>query len=80
MGTIQILGTGCAKCNKLEENVRDAVREAGLDYIIEKVTDIQQIVAKGIMMTPGLIINEKIISSGRLLSSKEIAGILSNYK
>jgi small redox-active disulfide protein 2 len=78
MGTIQILGTGCAKCNRLEENARDAVKETGLDFNIEKVTDIQQIVAKGIMMTPGLIINDKIISSGRLLSSKEISEILTN--
>jgi len=78
MRTIQILGTGCAKCNRLEENARTAVKETGLDFVIEKVTDIQQIVAKGIMMTPGLIIDEKVVSSGRLLSSKEIAEIISN--
>jgi small redox-active disulfide protein 2 len=78
MRTIQILGTGCAKCNRLEENARTAVNETGLDFVIEKVTDIQQIVAKGIMMTPGLIIDEKVVSSGRLLSSKEIAEIISN--
>jgi small redox-active disulfide protein 2 len=77
MGTIQILGTGCAKCNKLEENAKEAVRETGLDFDIEKVTDIQQIVAKGVLMTPGLILNNKLISSGRLLSVKEISEILS---
>ena len=73
---IQILGTGCKKCKKLYENAQLAADTLGLTYEIEKVEDIEKITAMGIMMTPALVVDGKVKASGRLLSSKEIAGFL----
>jgi small redox-active disulfide protein 2 len=73
---IQILGTGCPKCKKLAENANNAAKELGIDYELEKITDINKIMSFGIMMTPGLAINDEVKSSGKLLSVKEIKDIL----
>ena len=62
--TVKILGSGCKKCLTLESKVRELVRQNNLDAVIEKITDIQEIVNYGIMMTPGLVINEKVKSYG----------------
>ncbi len=62
--TVKILGTGCKKCLTLESKVRELVRQNNLDAVIEKITDLQEIVNYGIMMTPGLVINEKVKSYG----------------
>ncbi len=62
--TIKILGTGCKKCLTLESKVRELVQKYNLDAVIEKITDIQEIMNYGIMMTPGLVINEQIKSIG----------------
>ena len=59
-----MLGTGCKKCQTLEAKVRDLVATNQIDATVEKVTDIQEMVNYGIMMTPGLIINEKVKSFG----------------
>jgi small redox-active disulfide protein 2 len=69
---IQILGTGCAKCNKLEANVRSAINEKGIEAQIEKVTEMDKIVALGVMITPALIIDGSIISSGKVLPKEEV--------
>jgi len=69
---IKILGTGCAKCNKLEEMVRAAVVELGLDAEIIKITDLNEILEYDIMMTPGLVVDGEIICSGRLPKKDEI--------
>ncbi len=69
---IKILGTGCAKCKKLEELTKKAVEELGLNTVIEKVEDIQKIMEYGIMRTPGLVLNGKIVLSGQILG---LAGI-----
>ncbi|MDZ4182860.1 MAG: thioredoxin family protein [Candidatus Cloacimonadaceae bacterium] len=74
--TIKILGTGCAKCKKLEENARAAIAELGIDASIEKVTELDDIMDYGVMMTPALVIDEAVISSGKLLSASDIAVIL----
>lgn len=74
--TIKILGTGCAKCKKLEENARAAIAELGITASIEKVTDLDDIMDYGVMMTPALVIDEAVISSGKLLSTSDIALIL----
>ena len=73
---IQILGTGCPKCKKLAENAEQAATQLGLEFEIEKVTDIAQIMSFGIMMTPGLAIDGKVLSSGKSLSVDEIKKIL----
>lgn len=64
MISVKILGTGCKKCQALETKVRDLVAANNIDAAVEKVTDIQEMVRYGIMMTPGLIINEKVKSFG----------------
>ena len=69
---IQILGTGCPKCKKLEENARKAITELDGDYEIEKVTDLNEIMEYGIMMTPGLAINKHVKSVGKLLTPDQI--------
>ncbi|MBN2564413.1 MAG: TM0996/MTH895 family glutaredoxin-like protein [Candidatus Eisenbacteria bacterium] len=73
---IQILGTGCPKCKKLEDNVRAAVHELGLEVEVEKVTAINDIIGFGVMVTPGLAIDGDVKSSGKLLSVDEIKGLL----
>ena len=64
MVTVKILGTGCKKCQTLEAKVRDLVAVNNIDAAVEKVTDIQEMMNYGIMMTPGIIINEKVKSFG----------------
>ena len=64
MISVKVLGTGCKKCRTLEAKVRDLVATNQIDATVEKVTDIQEMVNYGIMMTPGLIINEKVKSFG----------------
>lgn len=63
---IKVVGSGCPKCNKLSENVTKAADELGLDYQIIKVTDLMEIAETGIMQTPGLIINDKIVVTGKV--------------
>jgi small redox-active disulfide protein 2 len=64
MISVKILGAGCKKCQNLESKVRELVTTNNIDAVVEKVTDIQEMVKYGIMMTPGLIINEKVKSFG----------------
>ena len=74
---IKILGPGCMKCVQLYENAKKAVEELKIDYTIEKVTDIQKIMDYGVMMTPALVINGEVKSSGKVLSPEEIKKLLS---
>lgn len=69
---IKILGTGCEKCIKLEKNVREAVAELGIDAVIEKVVDLKGIMVYGVMSTPALVVDDKVKSSGRVLSVEDI--------
>ncbi len=73
---IKVLGSGCSKCKKLEENVRKAVAEKGLEATVEKVTDLKVIMSYGVMSTPALIIDEKVVSAGRLLSVSDVVKLL----
>ncbi len=73
---IKILGTGCAKCNSLEELTKKIVAELGLTATFEHVTEMQDIMAYQVMSTPALVINEVVKSSGRIPSREEIAGWL----
>jgi len=72
MITVKILGTGCKKCQNLENKVRELVTVNNIDATVEKVTDIQEMVKYGIMMTPGLIINEKVKSYGVIPKDDQI--------
>ncbi|MCK9558053.1 MAG: thioredoxin family protein [Candidatus Cloacimonetes bacterium] len=73
---IKILGTGCPKCKKLEENARQAINEAGIEASIEKVTDLDKIMDYGVMITPALVIDGKVVASGKLLSTSDIIALL----
>ncbi len=76
MKKIQILGTGCAKCQKLAENTAQAANNLGIDYEMEKITDINQIMTFGVMTTPGLAIDGKILITGKVPSAAEIEKLL----
>lgn len=73
---VKILGSGCKKCVALADNVKAAAQTAGIDAEIEKVTDIVAIAGYGIMSTPGLVIDERVVSSGRVLTPAQIAPLL----
>ncbi|HEY0845065.1 MAG TPA: thioredoxin family protein [Noviherbaspirillum sp.] len=72
MLTIKVLGPGCANCKKLEEVTRQAVRDLNVEAEILKVTDMAEIVAYDVLKTPGLVINEKLVSSGRIPTAASI--------
>ncbi|PLX86980.1 MAG: thioredoxin family protein [Desulfuromonas sp.] len=76
MKKIQILGTGCAKCEKLADNARQAADSLKLDYQLEKVTDLNQIMSFGVMTTPGLAVDGKVLIVGKVASSEELAKLL----
>jgi len=69
---VQIFGTGCPKCRKLEENAKKAIRELGVEAEVEKVQDIKEFAKFGIMMTPALAIDGKVKCSGEVASSEKI--------
>ena len=69
---IKILGTGCSKCIHLEKKVREIVNNNSIDATIEKITDIQEIMKFGIMMTPGLVVNDKVVSYGSIPKDNQI--------
>jgi len=72
MITIKVLGSGCANCKRLEQIARKAVRSMAVDADVIKVTDYQEILAYDVFNTPGLVINEKLVSSGRIPTEAEI--------
>ncbi|MHC4157608.1 MAG: thioredoxin family protein [Planctomycetota bacterium] len=76
MKKIQILGTGCPKCKKLAENTETAVKELGIEYQIEKVTDISEIMKFGVMLTPALAIDGQVKVSGKVLTVQNIKEML----
>ena len=76
MKTIHILGTGCPKCNLLALNTETAVREAGLEFEVVKVTDINEILGFGVMITPALVIDGVVKSTGKALSVEDIKALL----
>jgi small redox-active disulfide protein 2 len=77
---IKILGTGCPKCRKLEENARAALQKTGIPAEIRKVTAIGDIMKYNVVMTPGFVVDEKVKASGKVLSADEIANILRGGK
>lgn len=73
---IEILGTGCPKCQSLAKNVETAVRQLGLPAKVEKVMDIDAIATRGVMATPALAIDGEIKSVGRVLTKKQVRDLL----
>ncbi len=73
---LQILGTGCPKCNKLAENTEAAAKALGVEYEIEKVTDINEIMKFGVMMTPALVVDGQVKVMGKVPGPAEISDML----
>jgi small redox-active disulfide protein 2 len=76
MKLIQVLGPGCPKCEKLKKNAEEAVKNAGTEALVEKITDIGTITSFGVMMTPALAIDGQVKAVGRVLSPEEIQKLL----
>lgn len=73
---IKVLGTGCKKCETLKANVEEALKLSGKEATVEKVEDVQKIIAYGVMSTPALVIDEKVVSKGKVLKAKAIMELL----
>ena len=73
---VKILGTGCAKCNVLEDAAKEALRKLGSDEEVEHVTDYARIAAYGVMTTPALVVDGKVVSLGKALKTDEVVELL----
>ncbi|MFH0812100.1 MAG: thioredoxin family protein [Pseudomonadota bacterium] len=76
MKKIQVLGPGCPKCKMLAKNAEEAVKSKGIDYQIEKVTDIKQIMSFGVMMTPALVVDGEVKVVGKVPSVEEVKRLI----
>lgn len=73
---IKVLGTGCKKCEKTEENVKIAIKELNIDAVVEKVEDFRKIMSYGVMSTPAIVIDEKVVVVGKVATVEEIKKFL----
>jgi small redox-active disulfide protein 2 len=73
---IEVLGPGCNNCQKLEANAREAVAQVGIEAEIRHITDFGEIASRGVMNTPGLVIDGKVVSTGKVVAPSTIAGWL----
>jgi len=78
MITIKVLGSGCANCKRLEQIARKAVQSMAVDAEVVKVTDYQEILDYDVLSTPGLVVNEEVVSTGRIPTEAEIITFLAN--
>ena len=78
MKKIEVLGPGCPRCEQLLANVKTAAAEVNVEIAIEKVSEPMEIAKRGVLMTPGLVIEGKVVSSGRIPEKEEITGWLTN--
>lgn len=74
--SVKILGSGCAKCNELEKNTKNALDELGMDTEIDHVTDFVEIAAYGVMTTPALVVDGRVVAYGKVLKTPEIIELL----
>lgn len=77
---VKVLGTECAKCNALEDAVRAALTELGMDTTIDHVTDFTQIAAYGVMTTPALVVDGKVVSYGKVLKKDEAKALIQKVR
>ena len=73
---IKVLGAGCKKCNLLEENIKKALKELGIEATVEKITDPDLIAEFGVLQTPGLVVDGKVKLAGRVATAKKIKTLL----
>ncbi len=76
IGCIKVLGSGCEKCNALEKATKEALGELGLNVQIDHVTDFAKIASYGVMTTPALVVDEKVVSYGKVLKKQEVIDLL----
>ena len=76
IGSVKVLGSGCEKCNALEKATKEALKELGLNVQIDHVTDFAKIAAYGVMTTPALVVDEKVVSYGKVLKKQEVIDLL----
>ena len=74
--SIKVLGAGCKSCHKQFENVKKAVEELGLEIEVEYITDMEKVMAFGVMSMPAIVVNEKVVSMGKVLKSVEVIKLL----
>lgn len=79
-GGVKVLGSGCAKCNALEEATREALAELGMDTTIDHLTDFTQIAAYGVMTTPALVVDGKVVSFGKVLKKDEAKALIQKVR
>ena len=77
---VKVLGSGCAKCNALEAATKAALEQLGMDTTIEHVTDFAKIAAYGVMSTPALVVDGKVVSYGKVLKTEEVVAILKKVR
>jgi len=77
---VKVLGSGCAKCNQLEAAAKAALEQLGMDSTIDHVSDFSQIAAYGVMTTPALVIDGKVVSYGKVLKTDEVVKILQKVR
>jgi small redox-active disulfide protein 2 len=73
---VEVLGSGCKKCQQLEANAKTAIATLGIDAELSHITDIVEIARRGVMSTPALVVNEKVVSKGQVLSPEQIQSLL----
>ncbi|MGE4571164.1 MAG: thioredoxin family protein [Candidatus Izemoplasmatales bacterium] len=73
---IKVLGSGCKKCQRLETRIKDVLRKENIEAQVEKVTDMMEISAYNVLSTPAMVINDKVVSSGKLLENEEISALI----
>ncbi len=78
MLSIKVLGSGCVNCHKVEELAKQAVSQLGIEAKVEMVTDMQTIMGYGVMSTPGIVINEKVVSTGRVPALSQITTMITS--
>ncbi|MFA6542257.1 MAG: thioredoxin family protein [Bacteroidota bacterium] len=76
---IKVLGSGCMNCKTLEQRAVEAMKKLNIIATVEKVTDVQQIASYGVMRTPGLVVNNKVLSQGRVPTVEQLQELLTSY-
>lgn len=77
--TIKILGSGCPKCIQLEKNTKEALKSLDKDFVIEKVTQLKDIASYGVLSTPALVVDQKVLSYGKVIPPQDIVTLLQAY-
>ena len=74
--SIKVLGAGCKSCHEFYENTKEAVKNAGLSVEVEYITDMEKVMGYGVMSMPGLVVNEKVVSMGKVLKAADVEKLL----